>query len=161
MLNVIYDPNTAYTFEFENMDPLPKLSQRIHFYYFSFRLITDWLGIQTIKEGIEALNMGAIRNDTLDFEDLKSWPALLFVRAYDSLMNVLYKSHQDPKSTPLPSTHTPQTPSTQMTIPANPNFSNESSLSATSTSSAASKAEHFTEKLCVRRSFVQINTAIS
>ena len=35
--------------------------------------------------------MGAIKNGTLDFEDLNSWPALLFTRAYDSLMNVLYK----------------------------------------------------------------------
>ena len=95
-----------------------------------------------IKQGIQALDMNAIKNDTLDFEDLKSWPALLFVRAYDSLMNVLYK--------PIPSTPTPSnapfTPPNQTTIPANPNFSKESSLSAASGSSAASKAEHFTQK---------------
>lgn len=30
-LNVMYDPNAAYTFDFELMEPLQKLSQRILF----------------------------------------------------------------------------------------------------------------------------------
>lgn len=89
--------------------------------------------------------MSAIKNDTLDFEDLNSWPALLFVRAYKSLMNVLYKSTPSSKPTPDPST-APFTPPNQTSVPADPNFSKESALSADSASSAASKAEHFTEK---------------
>jgi len=111
-----------------------------------------------IKDGIEALDMGAIKNETLDFEDLNSWPALLFVRAYDSLMNVLYKPVPSAKPTSLPS-NAPYTPPNQTTIPANPNFSKESTLSTTSTSSAASKAEHFTEKFA--DAFIQINLEIS
>jgi hypothetical protein len=98
-----------------------------------------------IKEGIEALDMKAIKDETLDFEDLTCWPALLFVRSYRALVNVLYKPTPLAQSS-LPASDTLSTPPNQATIPANPNFSKESRFSTGSSSSAASKAEHFTEK---------------
>src|SRR5271170_61168 len=95
-----------------------------------------------IKEGIEALDMEAIKDKTLDFEDLPSWPALLLVWSYRALKNVLYKPAPLTQSS-LPASNTLSTPPNQATIPANPKFSKESTGSS---SSAASKAEHFTEK---------------
>jgi len=90
--------------------------------------------------------MKAVKDETLNFKHLKSWPALLFVRAYKALINVLYKpTPPSPKLSLLPS-HAVYTPPNQTTIPPNPNFSKESNLSAASSSSAASKAEHFTER---------------
>jgi hypothetical protein len=91
------------------------------------------------------VDMNAIKNNTLNLENVTSWPALRFERTYRALINVLYKPTSSAKPIIQPS-NIAFTPPNQTTVPADPNFSKESTISTGSTSSAASKAEHFTEK---------------
>jgi hypothetical protein len=90
------------------------------------------------------VDMDAIKNNTLNLEDVTSWPALRFERTYMALMNVLYKPTSSAK--PIQQSNITFTPPNQTTVPADPKFSKGSIISTGSTSSAASKAEHFTEK---------------
>ena len=91
------------------------------------------------KEGIEALDTEAIKDETLDFEDLTSSLALRFERTYRALMDVLSKPN------PLSSSAS-YTPPNHQLFPQTLNFSKKSTLSSVSTSSAASKAEHFIDR---------------
>lgn len=106
-------------------------------------------GIDAISNGINELDMEAIRAKTFNFEEATSWPALLFKSAYSALVRVLEKrSISEVISADLPF-HTPFTPPNQTTTPANPTFSADSNAtvaSTVSTSSRESKAEHFTER---------------
>jgi hypothetical protein len=90
-------------------------------------------------------DMDAIKNNSLNLEDVTSWPALRFERTYKALIIVIYKPTSYAKPTVQPSNN-PFTPPNQTTAPADPKFSKESAISIGSMSSAASKAEYFTEK---------------
>jgi hypothetical protein len=105
-------------------------------------LRSDFVGVKTISDGLESLDLKAIANQTLDLESLSlsmgslGFVMVPFVTANEELIKILRRretSHLDPR-----------TPPTQTTVPANPKYSGESTESTDSWSSSDSRPEHFT-----------------
>jgi hypothetical protein len=105
---------------------------------------SDFVGVSTISDGIDALDLKAIANKTLDLDTLSLMMGSLslvmgsFVTANRELLKIIQRREA--------STLEPRTPPAQTTIPSNPNFSGESTDSSNSWSSSDSKAEHFTHQ---------------
>jgi hypothetical protein len=131
-LNVNYSPKTFYDFIFDLTELPDKLCQRI---IPLNGVQSNSIGVKTISDGIEKLNLKAIEDQSLDLDSLNAVMGN-FVTANEELVKILQRR----KNKPLES----QTPPNQATTPSNPRFSGESTDSTDSWSSTDSKPEHFT-----------------
>jgi hypothetical protein len=98
---------------------------------------SDFVGINAISDGIEALDLQAIADQTLDLDTLNLVMGS-FVTANEELSKILRRREA--------SSLEPRTPPNRTTVPANPKYSGESTESANSWSSSDSRAEHFTHQ---------------
>jgi hypothetical protein len=98
---------------------------------------------------MRSLDMQAVKEHKIIFENITTWPALRFEPAYEALVSVLAKAPRVGPSSDgtcrQEQTQDPQkTPPNQSTVPANPNYSGSTA------SSSDSKAETFTDRFVDR-----------
>ena len=97
---------------------------------------------------MRSLDMQAVKEHKIIFDNITTWPALRFEPAYKALIRVLEKAPRvEPPSGSTRRQEQPdpeKTPPTQSTVPADPNFSGSTA------SSSDSKAESFTDRFADR-----------
>jgi hypothetical protein len=105
---------------------------------------SNFVGVKTISDGIEALDLKAIADKTFNLDAMSwvmgslSWVMGSFVTANEELIKILRRRETSPLD--------PCTPPNQTTVPSNPKYSGGSIESADSWTSSDSRAEHFTHQ---------------
>jgi hypothetical protein len=105
---------------------------------------SNFVGVKTISDGIEALDLKAIADKTFDLDAMSlvmgslSWVMGSFVTANEELIKILRRRETSPLD--------PRTPPNRTTVPPNPKYSGESIESVDSWTSSDSRAEHFTHQ---------------